>query len=122
MDDASLRLLGALLLDYAANHTSLPRLLDAVVLVPTSREREESRGGSIPLLLAATIRDQLCATTSPGDRAGVTASRSHAGARRCTAEGATGHLARNPGSGARASDGALGRRYPQNRNNYVCGR
>lgn len=54
-----MRLLGVLLADYVAFHTPLPSLVDVVVPVPTSREREELRGGSLPLCLAATVRDRL---------------------------------------------------------------
>ncbi len=54
-----MRLLGVLLADYVAFHTPLPRLVDVVVPVPTSREREEVRGGSLPLCLASTVRDRL---------------------------------------------------------------
>lgn len=54
-----MRLLGALLADYVAFHTPLPRIVDVVVPVPTSREREVTRGGSLPFLLASTVRDRL---------------------------------------------------------------
>jgi predicted amidophosphoribosyltransferase len=59
IDESSLRLLGAVLADYVAHHTPLPAVIDAIVPVPTSRDREERRGGSIPYGLAATLRDQL---------------------------------------------------------------
>ena len=57
IDEASLRLLGGLLNDYVAHHTPLPPLVDALVPVPTSREHQARRGGSIPLVLASAVRD-----------------------------------------------------------------
>ena len=66
IDEMSLRLLGGLLSDYVAHHTPLPDLVDAIVPVPTSREHKARRGGSIPLMLASSVRDlqaiPLCET------------------------------------------------------------
>jgi predicted amidophosphoribosyltransferase len=55
-----MRLLGALLADYVAFHTPLLDVVDAVVPVPTSRERELARGGGLPHHLGITVRDRLC--------------------------------------------------------------
>lgn len=54
-----MRLLGMLLADFVAFHTPLARTVDVLVPVPTSRAREESRGGSLPFALARTVRDRL---------------------------------------------------------------
>lgn len=54
-----MRILGALLADYVAFHTPLPQVVDVVVPVPTSREREAARHGSLPLILGIAVRDRL---------------------------------------------------------------
>lgn len=54
-----MRILGALLADYVAFHTPLPYVVDVVVPVPTSRQREAARHGSLPLILASAVRDRL---------------------------------------------------------------
>jgi predicted amidophosphoribosyltransferase len=59
IEPVSMRWIGLLLADYVGGHTPLPGRIDAVVPVPTSREREEQRGGGLPTLLAQAIRDHL---------------------------------------------------------------
>lgn len=59
LDEPAMRLLGALLADFVATQTPLWPSLDAVVPVPTSREREARRGGALPLALAQGLRDHL---------------------------------------------------------------
>lgn len=59
IDPVSMQWLAALLVDYVRVHTPLPGLVDAVVPVPTSREREERRGGGLPTMLAQALRDAL---------------------------------------------------------------
>jgi len=54
-----MRILGVLLADFIAFHTPLPAKVDFVVPVPSSRERETIRGGSLPFCLASTVRDRL---------------------------------------------------------------
>lgn len=59
IDRPVLRFLGAILADYLRAHTPMFEHIDALVHVPTSGERDEARGGSIPLVLAEAIRDDL---------------------------------------------------------------
>ena len=59
IDGVASRLLGILLADFVAWHTDLATKIDAVVPVPTSRDRIANRGGSIPGVLATAIRDRL---------------------------------------------------------------
>jgi predicted amidophosphoribosyltransferase len=59
VEPASIRLLGAVLADYIAYYTPLVRLVDVLVPIPTGADREENRGGSIPYVFAATVRDRL---------------------------------------------------------------
>jgi predicted amidophosphoribosyltransferase len=59
IEESSLRLLGCMLADFVAWHTPLAADVDAVVPVPTSRERVATRGGSIPGGLAAVLSDRL---------------------------------------------------------------
>lgn len=59
IDPVSMQWLGALLVDFVRAHTPLPGIVDAVVPVPTSGEREQRRGGALPSMLAAALRDGL---------------------------------------------------------------
>jgi predicted amidophosphoribosyltransferase len=59
IDRSSIRLLGALLGDYVRYHTPLAPMIDALVPVPTSLEREGQRGGGIPNALCITLQDVL---------------------------------------------------------------
>ena len=59
IDPLVMRWLGALLVDFVRMYTPLPGRIDAVVAVPTSREREQRRGGEVPGLLAKSLRDGL---------------------------------------------------------------
>jgi predicted amidophosphoribosyltransferase len=59
IDPVAVRAIGLLLADYVAYHTHLISIVDVVVPIPTSREREENRGGGIPHRLALALRDAL---------------------------------------------------------------
>lgn len=53
------RFMGYLLASYMCHHTPLVGAVDALVPIPTSGSREDSRGGCIPRELAEAIRDEL---------------------------------------------------------------